>query len=114
GIPEEVARQRCLGMSYNNLAGALYSQAHFPESEKVIFQALDHWKSYEAKQGTSEFKVAWAWFGVGDVYENWMKAGSADKKQKAQEAYQKALELGTKQGMSAADLKTIRDQIAGL
>jgi tetratricopeptide (TPR) repeat protein len=120
-ISEPVDKSRSLGMSYNNLAETLYIQQRFEEAVSTIDLAFKYWSQYEKETGnTKEFRVAWAYFSIGDVYENWARflknSGKpyARQRQLALENYQHSLELADKQGMAADDRKSIADTIRAL
>lgn len=119
-IQDEKARFMALGTSYNNLGGTSYGLKKFPQAESAIKMALDFWQKYEALVGVGEFKVAWAYFGVGDVYENWcqeLKAQGQDfanKKMMAIEAYQQSLKLAQEQSMPEGDQQFIKERIGAV
>ena len=119
-IKEMKSRNHSLGMSYNNLAGTLYSLRRFEESETSIQKSLEYWKAYEAEAGSKESKVLWAYFGVGDVYQEWatyLKGQRADiqkKKDLSLSAYKTSFAMAEKAGLPDQGKKAIQDRIAAV
>lgn len=114
-IEEERARSSALGMSWNNLAGTLTQLRRFSEAEIAIRTSLGHWEKFEFLTGTSGFRVAWAYFGIGDVYETWYKATpSKEKLGWALDAYSKSLYIAQAQKMPAEEIQIIQKKVSEL
>ncbi|MCB9027249.1 MAG: tetratricopeptide repeat protein [Bdellovibrionaceae bacterium] len=119
-VKNDKDRFMALGTTYNNLGGTSYGLKKFEQAEFAIITALDYWTKYESIAGESEFKVVWAHYGIGDVYEQWTKhlkendQDFAEKKWKALEAYQQCLNLATERKMSEADQNHIKERIQAI
>ncbi len=116
-IADDRSRFQSQGVSFNNLAGNQYSMEKFSEAEKAIRQSLECWMEYEKIAGSSENKVVWAHFGVGDVFHHWAahlaksrNTDSVTKKLLAHESYQESLKMG-KTSLSAEDQQFIEGKI---
>lgn len=72
-IENEENRITALATSYNNLGGTLSGLKKFAQALESVEKALIYWKEYEVIAGTKEYKVPWAYYGIGDVYELWAK-----------------------------------------
>jgi len=116
-IKNPIDRARSLGISDNNLSGTYSSQKRFEEAVSYIFKSLDHWIEYESLTGPHEFKVVWAYYGVGYIFETWaqhlkeLRQNFQNPKDEAEKAYSKALELGEKRQMPENDVVTIREHL---
>ncbi len=117
-IEDGRSRARAMGMSCNNLAGTLYSLNRFDEAVNTINLSMKHWEEYEVHAGTQEFRVLWAHYGVGDVYENWarfLKENGRDfsqQKQRSIESYQQSLELAQQRELPEKESKVIAERLA--
>lgn len=105
-------RFMALGTAHNNLAGTLYSLEKFKSAEQVAKLALDYWQKYENLAGTNEMKLPWAYFTIGDVYENWFKFTKEEKlkkslKLRALTNYEKAISIGKNRKMDSKSLDII-------
>ncbi len=116
-IEEPKNRFMALGTTYNNLAGSLYGLKRFSESESSIKLALDYWEKYEQIVGTSEFKVVWAHYGIGDVYEQWTKylkenhQNYSRNRELSLAAYRTSLRLGETRNLPSSDQDHIKERI---
>ena len=116
-INEDLDRFRSLGISYNNLGGTLYALKKFEEAVDAIELALDWWRKYEDLTGTNENKVVWAHWGVGDVFENWMKylkdSGKdfSEQKDRALSSYNESLRIANERRLNDGEIKPIVDRI---
>ena len=115
-IKDSQKRFLALGTAHNNLAGTLYSLEKFKSAEQVSKLALDYWQKYEKRAGTKEMKLPWAYYTIGDVYENWIKHAKEEKlkislKSKALKEYEKAKSLGASRKMDNSSLDVIEKAI---
>ena len=118
-IPEGKRKSAALGTSYNNLAGTLYGLVRFENSEQSIKRSFDYWSSYEEVAGTSENKLVWAYFGIGDVYQTWAQhlrdkrdvSACEAKKAQASNAYNQALQLSVVRAMNDDDISSIKSRV---
>lgn len=105
-IADPAVRHRCLGMSWNNLAGTLCQLEQFDAAEGAIESSLEHWSAFEEEAESDEHRTVWARYGVGDVYHRWGKhlekrdeERAQEKLEEAQEVLDRALEMAEQQGM---------------
>lgn len=117
GVHDDKNRTMALGTTYNNLGGTLYGLKNFVDAEKTIKTSLKFWQQYEDITGVTEFKVGWAFYGIGDVYENWTKhlkesqKNYSDKKKLALKAYRESLKLAWERKMPESVQKYIKERI---
>jgi tetratricopeptide (TPR) repeat protein len=116
-VKDEKSRYMALGTTFNNLGGTLYGLNKFKKSEESILKSLTYWSKYEEITGTEEMKVPWAYFAIGDVYEQWakhLKENNEDysiQKEKAQSNFSKAQEIAKARNMSSDSLKWIDERV---
>ncbi|MGE0633280.1 MAG: HD domain-containing protein [Pseudobdellovibrionaceae bacterium] len=112
---------KSLAVSCNNLAGTLVILKKFEEAESYVLKSLEFWQTYEKEHSPEvapEFRVVWALFAIGDIYESWakhIKEQSYDfshKATKTREYYQRALDLGKKQNLPEGDFETISRRLS--
>jgi len=113
-IADPVTRHRCLGMSWNNLAGTLCQLEQFEAAESAIDSSLDHWTDYEEETDSDEHHTVWARYGIGDVYHRWGNylehrddEEAEAKLEEAREVLDRALEIAEQQEMGSDELDPI-------
>jgi len=113
-IADPVTRHRCLGMSWNNLAGTLCQLEQFDAAEDAIDSSLEHWSAFEDEVETDEHRTVWARYGVGDVYHRWGEhlydrdpERAEDKFEAARQVLDGALELADEREMAAEEREPI-------
>lgn len=116
-ISDPSYRSQALGTAYNNLAGTLYTLERFEASVDAIKMALRYWQQFEGITNQKQFKLVWAHYGVGDVYENWAKflkkkgKNYGYQKDEAKKAYSLGLQLGEGRALDAVNQDLIRRRI---
>ncbi len=122
-IQDGKRKAEALGISYNNLASVLYNMKKFLLAEESIKMSFEYWAAYEGYAGSSENKLLWANYGIGDVYHQWfnflqnnkdMENLCNEKKLLAINFYKKALELAQLASLKQEDIAVIQSSLDNL
>jgi hypothetical protein len=120
-IPDDLARNQCLGTSLNNLSGTLIALRDFEHAAQAAEASLEHWDAYVKGTDGNGRRLVWAHFAVGDAYAGWATqlAGEEDEtaREKARLAHE-ALTLASKEahthGMDESESRIIHERMENL